>query len=138
MSLSYNTRVSNMSEEDKLFLLRDLNKIEQMILEKEYIPKFPFIEIFKMHKERKSNKYIARKLKIEHYDVNAIIHGAITIPRPLIKKVENLGFTICYRCRKRIVPIEPVGYCILTRLCKICYRRGAETEYNIPNDIKLT
>ena len=87
------TRVIDMSKEDRLFLLRDLNKIGQMILEKEYISKLPFIEILKMHKERKSNEYIAKKLKINHSNVNAIIHGAITIPRPLIRKIENLGLS---------------------------------------------
>lgn len=96
----------------------------------------PFVEIFRLHKKKHTGAYIARKLKIDIFTVNSIIHGEITIPKSKIKDIESLGFKMCYKCKKRIIPIEPVGYVILTRLCKICYRRGSEVKYSIPSSIK--
>lgn len=124
-------KVQTMKENNRLFLLDELREIERLIINRR--KKIPFVKIFRLHKEKRSNKYIAKKLKIDMFKVNSVIHGAITIPKSKIKEVENLGFKICSCCKKRIVPINSLEYVKLTRLCKICYKRGSEIEYSLPN-----
>jgi len=123
--------------EEAFPIIRELNKIDKKIKRKDRPePKFPFVDIFKLYKKGYIKTYISRKLKINVYDVNSIIHGGITIPKSEVKKVKDLGFNICGRCHKRIVPLEPIGYVVLTKLCKICYKRGSELEYSTSSEIK--
>jgi len=100
-------------------------------------PKFPFVDIFKLYKKGYIKTYISRKLKINIFDINSIIYGGITIPKSEVEKVKDLGFSICGCCHKRIVPLEPIDYVVLTRLCKICYKRGDKFEYSVSSEIKL-
>jgi len=125
------TRESRLSMEKKLFLLRELREIENQLKKNSEIPDYPFVEIFSLYKKGHTRKYIARKLKVKMFDVDSIIHGGITIPSSQIIPIKKLGFKICQCCRKRIVPLVPIGYTKLTRLCKICYKRGSEEVYNV-------
>ena len=90
----------------------------------------PFVKIFELHKKGCSITDIARKLKIKRDIVHPVIRGGITIPESEIDKIKELGFKICSCCNKRIVPIETIGYSILTRLCKKCYTSEMSDEDN--------
>ena len=100
---------------------------------------YPFVKIFEMHKKGYPVIRISRKVKISHSIISSIIHGGIVIPKSEIKEIEKLGFTICQCCKQRIVPIEPVDYVTLTRLCSMCYKgktNNVESWHAISPDIK--
>ena len=88
----------------------------------------PFVKIFKLYKEGYSIINIARELKMKRSVVHSVINGGITIPKNKIEKVRNLGLKICSCCHRRVVPIEPIDYVILTRLCKRCYKNETTDE----------
>lgn len=93
---------------------------------------YPFLEVFKLYKDRMSAPKIAKELDIPVSTVDAITRGILDIPPSQIQAIKNAGFTICSCCRRRIVPVFPIGYTQLTRLCYKCYKKGEpELTYSL-------
>jgi len=146
-----------MNKKEKLFLLNELNEINQLAKikkEKELYKtprekfdrakrlskiirdareeeKYPFVKIFELHLKGTRPAVIAERVRIDAEKVSAIINGIITIPRFKVKHIRNLGYTICTCCKRRIVPLEPINYTILTILCAVCWKnKSLREEYN--------
>jgi len=132
-----------MSKKEKIFLLKGLDRIKQLTKIKRRIKqltkikrkskyecekKYPFVKIFELHLESTPPGVIAKRVKIAPGTVSAIINGLITIPRFKVKYVRELGYKICTCCKRRIVPLEPINYTILTTLCAVCWKSESNQE----------
>ena len=89
------------------------------------------IEIFRLHYDKMPIYKIAKHVGMSAPLVSQIIYGATTIPKSIVKDIENLGFTICTCCGIRIVPIEKLHNTTLTRLCRVCWRESVPEIYNV-------
>ena len=115
-----------MNQKERKRLLNELNEIEMFLEVRDC--KRPFISVLTLLKEGLTQHKIAEKLRVSHVTVSSIIHGSLTFPRSLIKKIESLGYTVCRCCRMRIVPPDNPK---LSILCSRCFEKGGDVEVNI-------
>ena len=91
-----------------------------------------FKKIFELYREETPIYKIAKEVKLPPITVSQVISGSYTIPPDQIQELKEIGFKICSCCRKRIVPLQPLEYVTLTKLCYISYKRGnPEPEYSV-------
>lgn len=129
-----------MKKEEIKRLLTELNTLEELLELKKckQSNSLPFVLVFKLHMQNLPIYKIAHRTKIPPERVSEIIAGGLTIPRSKIKKVKNLGYTICYCCKCRIVPLNVSNNVKLTRLCWFCYKRGSDLDSGTcPNKLHI-
>ena len=65
------------------------------------------------------------------YKLKSGYHPMASMPKDLdVKFIESLGLKICQCCGVRLVPIKPVRYQILTRLCEHCWSSDFASDNN--------
>lgn len=89
---------------------------------------YPFLEIFELYKKDTPISEIVKITGLSNSIITSITDGTTCIPRNKIKQVEKLGFRICCCCKERIVPIKPMDYVQLTRLCLRCWKTCGDGE----------
>ena len=117
-----------MNNQERLFLLKELNEVEQLVRRKKEVEKYPFLKIFELYLKGTPIKNIAKKAMMDPLKVSQIINGSIPIPRFKVNQIKRLGFKICSSCKHRIVPLEPINYITLTRLCVVCWKNKTTTQ----------
>jgi len=95
---------------------------------------WPVLEIFRMYKEGLSFRQIGILLGIPGTNVKTVVRGGVVLNPGEAEQVQEMGFKICSCCGNRIVPLEPISGCQLTRLCYLCWKgvgdsvTGADVE----------
>ena len=99
---------------------------------------YPFLEILELYLKDISISEIVEITGLSNSVITSITDGTTCIPRNKIKQVEKLGFRICSNCGERIVPIKPMDYVQLTRLCLRCWKTcGSEETLHSVNTANL-
>jgi len=121
-----------MKEKERKKLLKELNEIEMLLEVRDC--KHSFIPVLTLLKEDLPQYKIAERLGISHMIVSSIIHGSITFPRSLIKKIKSLGYTVCRCCKMRIVPPNNPK---LSILCAQCFTKGGDIDTGIEHKMNI-